>query len=227
MYRLLIIIFIYSIIYLSLVYTHISNSWDTNGLAIIKMWIWLSIIWIIIWGSLQYIFRNILKNIINMTSEKWKMKFFTMTIVLVAIEELIAVVMTNNAEEFWWEIWESFITASTNFFEVIFLHSIIVFIPMFYAWIVLLNKYDFSALQVLFFFGISGIIWEIFMNPIALISWFWIFIYWLMIALPAYCLPKRKVKKPWIFAYIQALILPTLFSIPAVWVALLLQNMFS
>jgi hypothetical protein len=35
-----------------------------------------------------------------MTSEKWKMKFFTMTIILVAVEEFIAVVMTNSAEEF-------------------------------------------------------------------------------------------------------------------------------
>ena len=226
MKKLLIAIAIFSIIYLSLVYTHISNTWSPNDLAIIKMWIWLFIIWWIIWWFFQFALKNIIKKIVHMTPEKWKMKFFVMCVLLVSIEEFIAVIMTNNAENFWWEVGKAYITASSNYFEVIFLHSIIVFLPMFYSWVVLLKKYSFSASQALFFFGVSWIIWEIFMNPIALISWFWIFIYWLMIALPVYCLPKRDVKKPWFFAYIQALVLPTLFSLPAVWIALFLQNIF-
>lgn len=225
MIKFLILIGVYSIAFLSLVYVDVLNNWDANGLAIMKMSIFLSFLWIIIWGTFQYFFKDIVRKMINMTEKKWKKKFFVLCIILVWIEEAIAVTMTNNVVQFWWEPWKAFITASTNYFEVIFLHSIIVFIPMFYAWILLLKKYDFSTAQVLFFFWISWIIWEIFMNPIALISWFWIFIYGLMIALPVYCLPKRNLRKPWFTWYVWALILPTLFSLPAVWIALILQDM--
>ena len=221
------IIAVYSIWFLILSTIHIFNEWDNNWKAIILMALCLVFFWVILFWSLQFFFRKKIKLIANINLNNWKFFFIIFTIILALIEESIAVIMTNMVEYFWWEIWKAFITAHTNYFIVIFFHSIIIFIPMFFAWMYLLSKYDFKSNQVLLLFGITWVIAEITINPIALISWFWIYVYWLMIALPVYCLPERNVKKPKYYHYIYAIILPILFAIPFIPVIIFLNNFFS
>lgn len=224
--RILIVLAVYSFIFLSLVSSHIFSAGNPEEIAIIKMALGLSFIWIVLWGISQYLLKDKIKGMVSIWKQDWERKFMTMCVVLVLIEEAIATTMTNMATTFWGTPGVAFITASSNYLEVILFHSVIVFIPMFYAWKIILKKYDFRAPTVLLLFGLSWVIAEIFINPQAAVAWFWIFIYGCMIALPVYCLPERGAKKPNLFAYLQALILPTLFAMPMALVALGLQSVF-
>ena len=112
---------------------------------------------------------------------------------------------------------QTYITASDNYFDVIFLHSVVVFIPMFIGWAILLQKYDFSPNAVLLLFGITGITAEATFRGIQAFTEFglWIFVYGMMVYLPAYTLPlNRGAKQPRWYHYLIAIFIPIVFSIP-------------
>ena len=72
------------------------------------------------------------------------------------IEEVITTTMTNCAPLLGTTPEEAHITASTNYFVVVCFHSVVVFVPMFIAWALMLSRWDFSPLKVLLLFGITG-----------------------------------------------------------------------
>ena len=154
-------------------------------------------IWVIFFGALMYRFRRQICNLILAIPLPWQFKFVVLATGLALLEEAVTVSLTNLAPLFGGTVGQSYITASTNYLDVVLFHSVIIFIPMFIAWAWALTRYRFSPVAVFFIWGITGWILEIsFSGPGQLLSFaFWIFIYGTMIWLPAFCIPERREAK--------------------------------
>src|SRR5262249_48111561 len=102
----------------------------------------------------------------------------------------------------------------TNYFDVIALHSVVVFVPMFVGWAMMLWRYDFSPFGVFLLFGLTGTLAEMSFGGAqqALQFAMWIFVYGLMVYLPSYCVPRERNARPlrW-WHYPLAVIVPFLF----------------
>ena len=64
------------------------------------------------------------------------------------LEEAVTTTMTNCAPLLGVSLGQAYITASSNYFDVILGHSVIVFVPQFAAWAWLLSRYDFQPAEV-------------------------------------------------------------------------------
>ena len=190
---------------------------DPVSRAVVEMGWGLIVLWVIVCGSLMLRFRDRIRIFVLRIKMSWKIKFVLFCTILAMIEEAITTTMTNMAPVFGVKVGEAYITASTNYLDVIALHSVVVFIPMFIGWAFLLSRYDFSPNAVFILFGILGATSEAsFSGPSQLLGiGYWMFIYGLMVYLPAYTLPKdRNAKTPKFRHYALAIILPLLFAIP-------------
>ncbi|MGD0805992.1 MAG: hypothetical protein ABSA10_00690 [Anaerolineales bacterium] len=137
--------------------------------------------------------------------------------ILALVEETITTGMTNLAPLFGVPVGAAYITASANFFDVVCFHSVAVFIPMFAGWALLLRYFEFSPNAVFLLFGLTGTMIEtMFSGPQGLAEFgLWIFVYGLMVYLPAYTLPaERGAKRPPWWMYGAAIFLPIVFAIP-------------
>ena len=223
------IIGVYSLLFLTILgFTFSTSNATDNEKAIIKMSIVFIFIWVIICGSLMCFFRNSISNFIRIIPMNWKLKFFVSALLLILFEEIIATTITNLAPLFGGDIGKAFITASTNYFHVVLFHSVIMFIPFILVWTYLVSKYVFLPNQIFLLFGLLGTIGESFLNHYALIAGFWFFVYGLMIYLPAYSLPKREnLKKPTLWAYCIAIIVPIIISAPMSLIVIAIRNFFN
>lgn len=145
------------------------------------------------------------------------MKFILFGILLALLEEFVTTAMTNLAPFFGVQVGEAYITASANYFDVVLHHSVIVFTPWFIAWAWILKRYAFSPFWVFLLFGLDGLVaeWLTFgwqhLNEFAL----WIFVYGLMVYLPAYTVPaERGATRPNIWHGALAIVLPFVSGIP-------------
>lgn len=199
-----------------------------NDTALFIMVLLLLALWVGVFGGLSFLFKDKVKEIILKLPGSWQIKFFTFALVLALAEEAIAVSLTNLAHFFGGTPGEVFITASTNYFQTIFLASVIIFLPMFWVWMKLLEKYDFKPLEVLILFGITGWMAEAvaFGGGYDLFLIFWIMVYGLMIYLPAYSLPKRKVSRPPGVVYFEAVLFPILAALPIVFLLSFIKDFF-
>ncbi len=85
---------------------------------------------------------------------------------------------------------------------------------MFVGWAVMLRRWRFSPLAVFVLFGLTGLFAEtVSFGPQNLGNFaFWIFVYGLMMWLPAYCVPtERPARRPRWWAYPLAVVIPFLF----------------
>ncbi len=190
---------------------------DAKTRAMLGMVSGLILLWIVIGGGVMYVFRDRIKEFVAKLPGGWRLKFVVFATVLALIEEAVTTGMTNMAPFFGVKIGEAYITASANYLDVVMFHSVIVFIPMFIAWALLLSKYDFSPLAVFLLFGITGTLCESVTFGLQNLVDFgmWAFVYGLMVYLPAYTLSgDRNVKKPKARHYILAIVLPILLAIP-------------
>jgi hypothetical protein len=86
----------------------------------------------------------------------------------------------------------------------------------------MLSRWDFSPLEVLLLFGLTGSIAEAGINPTSLIGGFWVFVYALMVYLPACTVPgDRPARRPRWWHYPLAVILLFPFVVLAAPVILL------
>jgi hypothetical protein len=196
-----------------------------NNRAVILMGTGLMVLWMVLGGTLMWKFREPIRDRVLKISLPWAVKFVLFCTILALIEEAITVSMTNLAPFFGVSTGAAYITASANYFDVVVFHSVVVFIPMFVVWAFLLSRWDFSPASVFLLFGITGFFSEsIFAGTFNLPSApFWIFVYGLMIWLPAYSLPPREKAKPprwWI--YPVAILSPYLLAVP---VALIVSSL--
>ncbi len=134
--------------------------------------------------------------------------------------------MTNLAPVFGAATGQAFITASTNYFHVIFFHSVIVFIPMIFVMGFILKRYEISPFGAFLIFGTVGICAEFSLaGPAVFINApFWICIYGLMVYLPAHFFTRLKRKKVSLLLYPIFVICITLSATSTFWIPLLLDK---
>ena len=121
--------------------------------------------------------------------------------------------MTNLAPLFGVKVGQAYITASTNYLDVVALHSVVIFVPFFVGWALILSRYDFSPFAVFVLFGLTGTLAEMSFGFQHLLEFgLWMFVYGLMVYLPAYCVPKDRQTRPlcW-WHYPLAIVVPFLF----------------
>ena len=181
------------------------------------------IFWIVICGSLMYRFREPIQNLVWKIRLNWQIKFMLFVTLLALLEEVVTTTMTNLAPLFGVKIGEAYITASTNFFDVVFFHSVIHFIGPFIFWTLALKRYGFSPFAIFLIFGISGVFAEVLFGGLQhfMEFGFWIFVYGLMIFLPAYTLPsaaERGARQPKFYHYALMIFLPALFVPLFAWI---------
>jgi len=112
---------------------------------------------------------------------------------------------------------EAYVTASTDYLDVVLFHGVVVLVPLFIAWSLILSRYDFSPFAVFLLFGIMGIVCETAINPAGAITGvaMWIFIYGLMVYLPTYCIPsERGARKPRWHHHVLAIPVAFLIALP-------------
>jgi hypothetical protein len=190
-------------------------TWQNHRIrAVIGMAWGLIVLWVFLGGSLMYIFREPVRARVSGIRFDWRLKFILFCTLLAMTEEAITTSMTNLAPLFGVKVGEAYITASTNYFDVIALHSVVVFVPMFVGWSVILWRYDFSPFAVFLLFGLTGTLAEMSFGGAgqALQFAMWIFVYGLMAYLPSYCVPSDRNARPvrW-WHYPLAIIVPFLF----------------
>lgn len=197
-----------------------------NSRAVIFMGTGLVLLWIILGGTLMWRTRERVRAFVLGMRLPWALKFVLFCTLLALTEEAVTVSMTNLAPLFGVPLGAAYITASANYLDVVAFHSVVVFVPMFIAWAWMLARWDFSPAEVFLLFGLTGFLAEAqFAGTFNLAQApFWIFVYGLMVWLPAASLPSRKgAKKPRWWAYPLAVILPFVFAIPVAVVVSLLH----
>lgn len=206
----------------SWVLVYIFTRGDRIAHAVLGMGLGLILLWIILCGTGMYIFRDKVRSFVQSIPAHWQVKFIVFGVALALLEEVITTAMTNLAPFFGVKIGEAYITASTNYFDVVLLHSVIAFVPWFFAWAWILKRYAFSPFWVFLLFGLDGLFAESLtfgwqhLNEFAL----WIPVYGLMVYLPAYTIPaERGAKPPNIWHGALAFVLPFVIGIP--WAALI------
>jgi hypothetical protein len=177
----------------------------------------LILLWCIGVGMASVIFRQRIQRIIEPIKLGWPVKFVLFCTVMALVEEAVTVTMTNMAPVFGVEVGQAYITASANYLDVVCLHSVVVFVPMFICWAVLLRRIDYSPMEVMFLFGLTGTLAEMSFGGLQALAsvGFWMFVYGWMVFLPAYCLPQRAgTHRPRWWQYPLAVLLPFVFVIP-------------
>jgi len=192
----------------------IANWQNHRARAVIGMAWDLILLWIFLGGSLIHHFREPIRIALARIRLDWRLKFVLLATLLALLEEVITTTMTNLAPMFGVKVGEAYITASANYLDVVALHSVVMFVPMFVGWAVILWRYNFSPFAVFVLFGLTGTLAEMsFGGPQhALEFGMWIFVYGLMVYLPAYCVPTdRRAKSPRWWHYPLAVLAPFLF----------------
>jgi len=223
--RLVIAIGVYSVLLVSLLNLIVLPSAKGKDRAIFLMADGMILLWIVIGGSLTPFLRRRLVPWLATIPIDWRLRFVILCTIMALIEEVITTSMTNLAPVFGTTPEEAHITASTNYFTVVLFHSVILFVPMFFAWAWMLSRWNFSPLKVLLLFGITGNLAEGSMNWTSLIGGFWVFVYGLMVYLPACTIPRDRQPRPlrW-WHYPMAVFLPFLAAIPVAFVVALLRK---
>jgi|SRR5579875_1512034 len=185
--------------------------------AVIGMALGVVILWIVGAGSLSLLLRRPLLNWLQRHPIRhWRLAFVLSATSLALLEEAVTTGMTNLAPFWGVSSAQAHITASTNFFDVALLHSVIVFVPMFVVWSWLLARYSFSPLMVFVLFGLTGLLAEaISLGVYSLQIGFWVYVYGLMVYLPAYVAPPTCLaRRPGWGAGLLAVVLPFVGAIP-------------
>ncbi|MCS6919449.1 MAG: hypothetical protein NZM28_06730 [Fimbriimonadales bacterium] len=187
--------------------------------AIAQMAAGLFALWVMVGGAVQWQLRDSLARLLQRLPMRWQAQFVIGCVALALTEEAIATLMTNLAPLFGSNSQEAFITASPNYFEVVLGHSVIVFAPMFAAWAWLLSRYAFAPAQAMVLFGITGVLAEtLSFGMQMLLGWgFWVWVYGLMVWLPAYAVQSqvRQARPRW-FHNLLALFAPVACAVPVV-----------
>lgn len=192
--RLIQLSYIYAIILTTLVW--LLNSQNPKGFAGVSLAIGLFFLWGICSAFIMYETKDKIKNYFETTNYSTFVLVTLGGIFLALIEEAFATLMTNLAPLFGFSTSEVFITASADYIEVVTQHSVIVFVPWFIAWGIVLHKYTIHPNTSMVLFGITGLCAEVLGFGLQHITelGFWIIIYGLMIYLPAYITYSPKSK---------------------------------
>ena len=222
---LLVVIGVYSILLVGFLNLIVLNSGNVKDRAIFLMADGMILLWIVVVGSLTPLLRKRVVPRLVAIRIDWRVRFVILCTIMALIEEVITTSMTNLAPVFGTTPEEAHITASTNYLTVVLFHSVVMFVPLFLAWAWMLSRWDFSPLKVLLLFGITGSFAEAGINPSSLIGGFWVFVYGLMVYLPACTVPADRGARPlrW-WHYPMAVFLPFPAVIPVALLVVLLRK---
>jgi hypothetical protein len=117
--------------------------------AVLLMGSALVVVWALKGGISSLILHDRIRNLILGIKLDWRLKFDLFATLLVLIEVATTTSLTNLAPIFGVPIGAAYKTASSNYLDVVFLHSVIVFISIFIGWAVLLHRFTFSPNAVL------------------------------------------------------------------------------
>jgi hypothetical protein len=186
--------------------------------ATILMALGLILIWIVCGGIAMRLVRDRVRDAVNAGRVRPAVGFLLMATVLALAEELVTTGMTNAAPLFGVPVGAASITASSNYFDVVLFHSVVVFVPMFAGWAWLLRRYRFSPNSTFWLFGLTGVLAETSFGGLqALVGiGMWVYVYGLMVYLPAYAFQDRAAGRrlPRRRDHVMAVVLPILLAIP-------------
>jgi hypothetical protein len=195
----------------------VANWHERRHRALMLMADGLAFFWIVSGGLLMRRYRDQAGDLLRRLPLGWPAKFVLFATVMALLEEAVTTTMTNLAPLLGVSVGQAYITASSNYLDVVLGHSVIVFVPMFAAWAWLLSRYDFQPAEVFLLFGLTGTLAEAGTFGLQNLgsAGFWVWVYGLMVWLPAYTLPSRPaVRRPRAWHYMLALILPIVCAIP-------------
>lgn len=193
------------------------NFMGPNSRAVVLMGAGLVLLWIVLGGMLMWRFRERIRLWTSGRRLSPSLTFILFCTLLALTEEAVTVSMTNLAPLFGVPLGAAYITASANYFDVVGLHSVVVFVPMFICWAWMGSRWRFSHAEVFLLFGLTGFLAESSFSGSLNFAQapFWIFVYGLMVWLPAYCLPSNETRpRPRWWTYPLAVFLPFLFTAP-------------
>ncbi len=197
----------------------LTNETNPDNRAIIKMGVALILIWCVLGGTLMYRFRDRFVAWATRIPLGWPARFVLLCIAFAMLEEAVTTSLTNLAPLFGGVSEAARITASKNYLEVVFLNSVIAFVPMFLCWGWLLSRFDFRPSEVLLLFGLNGTLAEtLSFGPQNLLQvGMWVWVYGLMAYLPACTVPYDRGARParW-WHWLMAIFLPLVFIVPLV-----------
>lgn len=199
---------------------------DPKMRAMLGMVSGLIVLWVAGGGIIMYTLRDRVKDLVRRIPVDWRLKFVAFATLLALIEEAVTTGMTNLAPLLGVKMGEAYITASANYLDVVMFHSVIVFIPMFLAWAWLLSRYDFKPFSVFLLFGFTGMLAESISVGLQNVILFgmWVFVYGLMVYLPAYSLPgDRSLSAPKFRHYVLAILLPFIAAIPVAIIVMMIH----
>lgn len=195
--------------------------------ATLGMGLSLYLLWIVLFGLATLRFRDPVRRLVRRSPLPWSVTFVVFCTLLAMLEEAITTSLTNAAPLFGSEIGKAYITASTNYLDVILGNSVIFFVPMFIGWAFLLRRYRFTPNEVFLLFGVLGTIGEMMLSGPSHIAeiGMWMFVYGLMIYLPAYCLPDELGTSTKRRRFLLAIVVPMLFQLIDLPVVPLIQHL--
>lgn len=227
--RLLIALAVYSAAIVGLLNLHVASAGTPRERAMFWMADGLILLWVVLGGALTpWLRRRLVPRLATLFGGRWRLRFVLLCTLMALIEEAIAVAMTNLAPAFGVAPGEAFITASTNYLDVVLFHSVVIFVPMFAAWAWMLGRWAFAPARVLLLFGLTGALAEATITPWNLVGGFWVFVYGLMAYLPACTVPPDRGAAPprWWHSPL-AVVLPLLAAAPFVPLVIRLRDAFS
>ena len=199
---------------------------DPDRRAIILMGGTLLAVWCGVGGLTQWRLREPLTRWLRRIPLWWPLRFVLLCTVMALLEEAVTTGLTNLAPVFGGVTDAARITASKNYLEVVCLHSVIVFVPLFIGWAVILYFFDFSPAEVMLLFGLTGWLAELLtfgLDNLGMIG-MWVYVYGLMVWLPARTVPTgRKVRPARAWMWPLAVVAPFLLGVPWVPVVLLVR----
>ena len=158
--RKLLVISLLVIVFLLSSFITVANWHQPHRRAVIGMAWGQILLWIVGCGGVMWRWGSFLSQHIERVKLSWPVKFVMGCILLAMLEEAITTSMTNCAPLFGVQPGTAYITASSNYFDVILRHSVVVFVPMFIGWAVLLKCWRFSPFEVSLLWGITGTLLE-------------------------------------------------------------------
>ncbi len=125
--------------------------------------------------------------------------FVVLATILALIEEVFTQFMTEHAQLFGVKVSEAYITPSLDYWDTVFHHSVVVFVPMFAVCAVLSERWKFSPKEIFYLVGVTGLTAEMTMNPASIFMGFWLLIYGFMVLGPAKWLyhDPQKLTRHW------------------------------
>ncbi|HNB53549.1 MAG TPA: hypothetical protein PK530_16485 [Anaerolineales bacterium] len=188
-----------------------------NSRAVIFMATGVAVIWIGVGGVGVWKMRERVRTFVQRLPLPVPVTFALFCTLLALAEEAVTVSMTNLAPLFGVPLGVAYITASANYLDVVLFHSVVVFVPMFIAWGWMLTRWAIPPNVAFLAFGFTGFLLEAaFAGMLNFVQMgFWVFVYGLMIYLPAYSFPAREDRRPLKGWHVPLLVLiPILCAIP-------------